>query len=74
MIPFLGETSELRVLRWVAGEQAFHDSPDSRYLGALRDLALARDELGRIVLTGAGRARLEALEDIERSSRERSTS
>jgi hypothetical protein len=53
---------EHRALRWLAGPQAFHDSPDSRDLSAVRDRRLARDERGRIVLTDAGGARLEELD------------
>ena len=51
----------LQTLRWLAGPQGFADSPDSRDLGEVRRLGLARDVDGRVELTDAGRARLAEL-------------
>jgi hypothetical protein len=54
----------LAALRWVAGDQPFASSPDSRELWELRRRGLARDaKNGRIEVTGEGWKALASAKD-----------
>jgi hypothetical protein len=51
----------LETLLYLDGPQPFWPSPGAHRLSEVRDLGLARDHLGAIELTAAGRERLDAL-------------